>query len=398
MKKTNILLRVLTYIYELSVWALQVFIPRNKRKWIFGAWFGQKYSDNSRSMYEYVLQNHPEINALWVTKNKDIYNRLKSENKPVAMDMSLKGIFHALTSKVAFVTVVPKEVNGLWLHGAKIVWLWHGMPMKYIEADERRFVEGPSFDNPGFIKKIKKALHPFSKRKVDSVLITGDFFSPFFQSSFQVGPEKIWNDGYPRNDELFSKEQDDIVVHYRNQFPNAKFIIFMPTHRLHGLSGKPFSPFEGNEFDSVKFFELLEEKDYVFFYKGHFYDSGVSIQLNHPRFVDVTHSNIDVLYRFVKDMDILITDYSSIYFDYLLLKRPIVLTPFDYQEYIKSERPLYFDYFSLEAPKASNWKELISILRGNLSGPSTEEVEKYLSYKDGNSSERIFEHIQNTFQ
>lgn len=397
MNSNNILVRGVEAVKNFFVWYLQRLIPRNKNRWIFGAWFGERYSDNSRSIYEYVLNNHPEIDALWVTKNEDVYNRLKAENKPVAMLSSSEAKRHAATSKVAFITVADKEVNGLYLNGAKMVWLWHGMPMKYIEADERRFVEGDRFDHPTLLRRIKMLYHPYLKKHVDCVLTTGEFFNPIFESSFQVGPEKVWNDGYPRNDELFSKEQDAIVAQYREHYPNAKFIIYMPTHRLHGLSGKPFSPFEGNGFEPEKLFKLLEEKDYVFFYKGHFYDSGASVKLSHPRFVDVTHSSMDVLYRFVKDMDILITDYSSIYFDYLLLKKPIVLTPFDYEEYIKSERPLYFDYFSLEAPKANNWDELISILEGDLKDPSDEEVSKYLSHTDGNSSERIFNHIQKSF-
>lgn len=397
MDNPNIIVKVYNVIKNLFIWHLQKLIPRKKNRWIFGAWFGEKYSDNSRSMFEYVLENHPEIDALWVTKNRDVYERLKSENKPVEMLSSFKAKKHALTSKVAFITVVDKEVNGFYLNGAKMVWLWHGMPMKYIEADERRFIEGPKFDHPSHIRRFLRQFYPYFKKRVDCVLTTGNFFNPIFESSFQVGPEKVWNDGYPRNDELFSKDQDAIVTQYRKRYSNAKFIIYMPTHRLHGLSGKSFSPFEGNGFDPKKLYELLEEKDYVFFYKGHFYDTGASVELKHPRFVDVTHSSMDVLYRFVKDMDVLITDYSSIYFDYLLLKKPIVLTPFDYEEYIKSERPLYFDYFTLEAPKAKNWNELITILKNDLKAPSEEEVAKYLSYTDGNSSERIFNHIQKSF-
>lgn len=393
----NIIIRGVEAVKNFVLWHLQRLIPRKKSRWIFGAWFGERYTDNSRTMYEYVLNNHPEIDALWVTKSEEVYNRLKSEKKPVAMLSSIQGIHHALTSKISFITVDPKEVNGLYLNGAKNVYLWHGMPMKYIEADERRFVEGKRFDHPPLLRRIKMSYHPYLKKHVDCVVTTGNFFTSIFESSFRIAPEKVWNDGNPRNDELFSKGHDSIVTQYREHYPDAKFIIYMPTHRLHGLSGKPFSPFEGNGFDQEKLFKLLEEKNYVLFYKGHFYDSGVSVQLKHPRFADVTHSSIDILYRFVKDMDILITDYSSIYFDYLMLKKPIVLTPFDYQEYIKSERPLYFDYYSLEAPKANDWDELITILKNDLQEPSDEEVSKYLSHTDGNSSERIFNHIQKTF-
>ena len=106
----------------------------------------------------------------------------------------------------------------------------------------------------------------------------------------------------------------------------------------------------------------------------------------------------DVLYRFVKDMDILITDYSSIYFDYLLLRRPIILTPFDYDDYIRTQRGLYFDYNSLESTKAHNWKELLQILKDeSYNKPSKHEVDRFVDHVDANSSKRIAEHVFSNF-
>lgn len=391
--------RFVTVMVKAIIWNVQYLIPRNQNKWIFGSWFGERYSDNSRSMYEYVLNNRPDIKALWVTKNHSVYERLKKEGKPVEMCSSLKAILFALTSRVAFITVVPEEVNGLYLNGAKMVWLWHGMPMKYIEADERKFIEGDNYNKSSIYLKIKNRLFPFDKKRVDCILSLGSFFIPFFQSSFLIDNKKVWMDGYPRNDELFSSNQENIIIEARKRYPSAKFILYMPTHRLHGLGGAGFCPFDSYGFDDEVFSETLRNNDYVFFYKGHYYDAQAVAEFDNERFIHVSDNDIDNLYRFVKDIDILITDFSSIYFDFLLLKRPIILAPFDYDDYIRNERPLYFDYNTLEAPKVSSWIQLIQLLRdNNFIKPTEEEINKYITYKDGNSCVRLYNHIIQSFE
>jgi len=384
-------------IPRMLFWYTERLIPRNKNKWVFGAWFGERYSDNSRAIYEYVLKEMPCIKAMWLTSNKSIYDRLKNENKPVALLSSLKGKLFSLTASVAFITVERKEVNGFYLNGAKLVWLYHGMVMKYIMEDERRFMVGDSYGKKTIKKLLMRFLFPdMDNYNVGSITVTGEFFRPFFESAFKVDPSKIWVDGYPRNDVLFSKESEDIVKKYRGLYPTAKFIIHMPTHRLHGLKGQAFNPFEGYGFNKERFYEILEQGDYVYFYKGHFYDAEGSVDLEHGRFVRITDQDFDILYRLVKDMDILITDYSSVYFDFLLLRRPIILTPFDFEQYIVEERPLYYDYNKyIEANKVYDWDEVFGLLQSkSYKCPSDELISRYIKDRDGDSCERIVKHIQ----
>lgn len=381
------------------LWEIERIIPRNKKKWVFGAWFGDRYTDNSRAIYEYIIKNLPQIKAMWLTRNEDVYNRLKKEGKPVEYLSSWKGRCFALTSKIAFVTVSDIEVNGLFLNGARMVRLWHGMPLKHIGRDQRIDAFGEAYYHPPLLKRIYKGIvKRYTTQKNDCVLVTGNFFSPFFQTSFNVSENKVWNDGYPRNDELFSSVTEPIVTQYKEKYPHSKFIIFMPTHRTTGPGGATFSPFDGFGFNQKAFFDLLEQKNLVFFYKGHFFDTTAKVDLSNERFVRVNDDMFDVLYRFVKDMDILITDYSSIYFDYLLLSKPIILTPFDYEDYIHNQRHLYFDYDSLEAVKAYNWDQLMCILDNETyQKPSKKEIDRFFDHVDANSSKRIVKHIFKTF-
>ncbi len=383
----------------LPFWYIQKCFKRDPRVWLFGSWFGQKYSDNSRALYEYVLEYDPDIKPMWITHNKEVYNRLKELNRPVQMANTIAGKIACLKAGVVFVTTSPDEMNSKYLNGAKMVWLWHGMPLKQIMADEIKFLKTKQSPFKRFKVKLNHLLFPYeNKYKKDLVMNSSEFFTPFFSSAFQVQPDQIWTDGYPRNDALFSTYTENIVKEYRAKFPTAKFIIYMPTHRVNGLKGEPFNGFNGHGFNQEKFFKTLEDNDYVFFNKGHFFDSNANITLQNDRFVNVTDSCFDNLYTFVKDMDILITDYSSIYCDYILLGKPIILTPFDYNDYINNERPLYFDYNVWEGIKATNWNELTNILyQHSYHNPTDKEIDLFHKNRDGNSCRRITEHLKSTY-
>ena len=380
----------LKYIF----WELERLIPRSKTKWVFGAWFGDRYSDNSRAIFEYVVSNRKEIEPLWLTRNENVYDELVSKGLPVAKLGSWKAAWFTLRASIAFITVELKEVNGFFLNGAKQIWLWHGMPLKKIQADEQEFVNNGR-KTIGIYSKLIRLLTPYSRYSPVAVISLSEFFNPFMSSAFRVDNSIVWTEGYPRNDAFFSKNREPIITQYRKKFPNATFIICMPTHRLHGLNGLPYSPFIGNGFNQMIFEETLEKSDYVFFYKGHFYDKEAKVEIQSERFVTVTDRDFDNLYTFVKDMDVLITDYSSIYFDYLLLNKPIILTPFDLNQYLTTERPIYFSYEKLGAIKAYNWTDLMDILENRkFYKPTEKESELFVKHRDGNSSQRIVNRIE----
>ncbi len=402
MKKESSLELVLCSIGALlflPIWYLQKLCPRDKHIWLFGSWFGKKYSDNSRALYEYVLKNEPGIKPVWITHSKEIYRKLSDEGKPVKMSNSPGGILTCLRAGIVFINNTPEEINAKFINGAYTVWLWHGVGLKHIMADEERFL----WKHYSAFKKLKVRINRFlfpyrDKPKKDSVLNTGDFFSGFFMSGFEVNKDQIWVDGYPRNDYLFFSEEENIISKYRTLFPTAKFIIYMPTHRLLARKGVPFNGFEGFGFNKEQFFRLLENKDYVFFNKGHFCDADADINIKNERFVNLTDSDFDNLYLLIKDMDILITDFSSVYFDFLLTSKPIILAPFDYDEYVTKERTLQFDYNEQKAIQAHDWPELLAILsQKTFSSPTEEEILKFHNHKDGNSSKRLILRLKDMF-
>lgn len=379
----------------LPLWHLQRFRRRDPNVWVFGAWSGQRYSDNARALFEYVVAHYPSINAVWITRSQSVYDRLIAAGLPVAMAGSRDGIRWCRCAGVACINNWTDDFNERYLNGAYHVWLWHGMPLKQIFEDERRFLRR----RYSFFKKLKMAVNsfvfPYEQRPpIDSVLETSDFFTPFFQSACCVPPQQIWDDGYPRNDALLQEGEEDIVRRYRQQYPDATFVVYMPTHRHHALGTTPFNAFNDFGFDRDAFFSTLERGNYVFFNKGHFIDSAATVTLSHPRFLNVTDDDYDNLYSFLRSMDVLITDFSSVYFDYLLLRRPILLASFDYEGYVNDERPLYFDYSTWRAPRADTWPELLTLLEDHaFTPPSDDEIQLFHTHPDADSCQRVAQHI-----
>ena len=114
------------------------------------------------------------------------------------------------------------------------------------------------------------------------------------------------------------------------------------------------------------------------------------------RFINVIDNPLLDVYDLIKDTDILMTDYSSIYFDFLPLLKPVILTPFDFDSYTQNYRGQYYDYRQeLPSIKAFNWNEVCDILEKKSYFPLTKaQTLKYHKYIDGNSSARLTEEIR----
>lgn len=372
--------------------------------WLFGSWRGEKYSDNSKALYEYILHNKPEIRPVWVTHNREIYETLKKKQYPVVMNNSWAGIRCLLRAGFCCGPLsATTDVFGhkAWLgYGIKAFYLTHGMPSKHSGYDEPKMKQKKTLIQGKRPWWLKLYFRMFPQKNPDQLytISTADFFVPFLESCTLTPRPHIFVTGTPRLDIFFSSEKDPYIAGIRKKFPTAKLIIYMPTFRDAYDGGKPFRPFEQFGFDQAKFTALLEKYDYVFLNKGHYWDGLLSSTEYSDRFIQVADNPMLDIYSVIKEVDILMTDYSSIYFDFLLLRKPVILTPFDYPTFIKDKRGYYFDYQSeLPSIKANNWEEVCEILAQNkYFSLSEEETHRYHKYLDGHSAARLTAVIEAT--
>jgi len=374
------IIKYLLYLLFLPVWWLQRLIPRNKNIWVFGAWNGYRYSDNSRSLFLYVQKNHPDIKPIWITRDKEIQYLINSEGSISHLANSLKGIYFSLIAKKVFVSCGKRDVNSFFINGAHWIQLWHGSPFKKIGLDDKY-----SSYNTFFQRVIVKNLFPFATEfNYHGIVSNAPFFTPILASAFGVSEERILETGSPRNE-------------LRKRFQGCKILYYLPTFRGHEVTNSLFGL---SDYDVKEASSFLERQNLVLISKAHYVDNKLDSKgEEHERIIHLADNEVTDINEMLKDADLLITDYSSIYFDYLLTERPVIFAAFDLTEYITGNRQLPFRYEDVNAgPIVTNWNELFSALSKIWSNDKyhqliKEKNKRFNKYHDAENSKRVYEAI-----
>jgi CDP-glycerol glycerophosphotransferase (TagB/SpsB family) len=370
---------------------------------VFGAWFGTRYSDNARYLFEYV-QREKEIKAIWITRNKDLTPQIRRDGKNAYLSSSPLGIYYMLRAGVVIVSSELSDLNGILINGSFKVNLWHGSPMKKLNFDSE------NFKHEGSIKKyIKKTIfsilsHIREIKTYDFILATSDYFQPIMASAFSIPNANVKALGYPRNDVLFDEKYCcEYMVKLKEKYNCKNILSYLPTYRNNTDQGKDFELFSKYGFDRKAMEGFLKETNSILLIKLHYVEQermkNKHIDMG-SRIVYADENKVADINDVLSCIDVLITDYSGVYFDYLLLNRPVVFAPFDLKEYT-DQRGLYDDYgFYIAGPIAKNWSEVIEHARDALRNPKKfediriEKNEIFNKYCDGESSKRVCDYLK----
>lgn len=380
----NKIISLLVQLLNIPLFLLSKLVPKSDNLWIFGAWFGEKYSDNPKYLFEYVNKIHPEVRCIWLSRSQKTVEMVRKLGYESYRTYSFRGYLFSARAKVSVICTGFNDVNK-YIPQDFIINLWHGIPLKKILYDDK--INNVHVND--FKTKLLKIFFPFRKSVSDASLVISSSIpeSVNLSTAFKIYQDCIPVCGLPRNDVFFRKTQTNI----------RKKIIYMPTHRHEG------------EFDIFTFFskellsinQKLSELNIELYIKLHFYHA------NRAKEIDLTNVHVlnddDIqqdIYTIINSFDMLITDYSSIYFDYLLSERPIIFAPFDINEYICKDREMYFDYDSVTpGPKCFNWDEILNWItafnqNGELYSLERKKIkDMFHNYQDGKSSERVFNKV-----
>ena len=246
----------------------------------------------------------------------------------------------------------------------------------------------------------------------DWMISTSDYVN---ESSLKgvIDAKNYSNLGYPRNDLLLKDHSvRDLVLCDRDLYNRAKdafiknkqkVIVYMPTHRESATSiGKAPSPLIPLDFESLNTF--CSENNVLMVVKLHPFVMQFQSDFSPPEGYSnvVFHSAQGDIYPLLKYTDVLVTDYSSIYFDFLLLDRPIVFYDYDYEEYSSNMGGFFYNYEE-NAPgeHAHNQDLLHGTILDSVNFPDKYSDarlqcrKKFFTYNDAKSSERILKQILN---
>jgi CDP-glycerol glycerophosphotransferase len=409
MKWTRTIVSLLTSFIKFPlhlIYFFSYYSIRDKKKWVFSSWEGEAYRGNCRYLFEY-LQSHHEINAIWITKNKSIYNKLSDDLIQVEYAYSIKGIYTLLTAKAIFFSHGLYDVIPCFSRGALLISLGHVIyPIKKMSFTK-------NFSSQSFMRRLYSfLLNPYNHIKPSYEVVTSDYTKKstmYLDSKVKSELERIVPLGLPKTDYLndissLSKNalwDNRLLNNIRGMDAKDKIVLFLPTWR----GDENFSIFDFG-YNSVEINDILSCYGAKMLINFHPFDETIRRKVVADlgdRVHSVSYQGNDIT-QLLCAADIFITDYSSLYSDYLLFDRPMIFPKFAHNEYIR-ERELQIDYDSLPGKVVSNWKELGESLDQYLSN----KCDNYHDYKqsriiwrdliysgtnDGGACERIYEFVK----
>ena len=363
---------------------------------IFCSFNGKSYSCSPKAIYEYMI-NNPEFEDykfIWSFRNVEKYKFLEN-NKNTVIVKHLSKQYEKYLAQAKYWIFNYKIPDYLYPKKNQVfVQCWHGTPLKRLGCDLIHF------DNQlNTIKGMKKR-YRIEASKFTYFLSPSKFASEKFISAWnlkEIGKENIIiEEGYPRNDFLFNyTEEDKLKIKKKLGIENdeRKIILYAPTYRANqhqtGL-GYVYK-------EEVNFEKLQKEmgEEYIVLFRPHYFIANVFDFEKYKGFVyDV--SGIDDINELYIITDLLITDYSSVFFDFANLHRPIIFYMYDLVHYRDESNGFYIDLEELPGVIVENEKDLIEAIKQvNYDVEHDEKYkkfnEKYNYLDDGHATDRVVE-------
>lgn len=339
---------------------LSRFSRRDPLRWVFGHSRGM-FNGNSRALYLWLTLHRHDVDFTWIGADDATRQAMMRNSLPSYSRWSMRGIMAVLKAKVFVYTQNADSINLPLSGGAFLLNLWHGIGLKGIKygyngGDAK--VKG--FYGGSFINRMRNLAHSLDP---DAVATTSDFTQKHFAAQFRLPPERCPIVGYPRLDYAFDSQLKQLSDRLDRgagfQFNAGGFdraFIYMPTHRDTGR------PFLADAFpDLARLQSFLEEQNACLYLKLH----GHTKDTPPPAGANILHwpSGIDVN-PYLHQFDCLITDYSSVLYDYLLVRAEgAILYLFDYEQYSKADRTLLYPFFeNVAGVEARTFDELLDAL------------------------------------
>jgi CDP-glycerol glycerophosphotransferase (TagB/SpsB family) len=331
------------------------YVPRDKFLWCFGAYNGLRYADHSRMLFEEVREKYPEINAIWSTKSRRVYEHLKSRHVPVVLQGTARGFWTTLRAGVCIYTHYAHDHSRLAACGAFKVQLWHGIPLKKFKEQTNvgRGVFGAARRR---LKKVVRALQaqifPWANPTWDLLVLQSSLDEKRTLLAFGNTVRRAMVLGSIRNEWLQAQNMQT-----KTKTDRKLRVLYAPTHRQKGkvsLFEKVPVP-APNEFK-----KLLSRHNVQLEIRLHPFQASEPLP---PTFrIEGVHVNSDEavsdIYHSLAVTDIVVTDYSSIYIDAAGVGIPVICLSPDREEYATDDQGLFGRLDEFPGPLVDTWQQV----------------------------------------
>ncbi|ANU27651.1 CDP-glycerol--glycerophosphate glycerophosphotransferase [Planococcus versutus] len=361
-------------------------LPKKKNLVVFESFHAKQFSDNPRAIYEYMKEHYPRHNLLW-SVDKSAVKLFEEFRLPYIQRFTLKWFWtfpraQYWVNNVRLPRWMPKPKGTVYLQ------TWHGTPLKKLGLDIEE-VHMPNTETGSYKKNFI-----LESEKWDYLISPNPYSTEIFKRAFHYNG-KVIESGYPRNDVL-TNYSATLISNLKKELGIAeekKIMLYAPTWRDNEFYQKGKYKFEfqfdlqnwkkefGDEWVLLSRMHYLVAENFDFSaYEGMVYDVS-----SYPDIRDLYLAS-----------DLLITDYSSVFFDYAILNRPVIFFMYDLENYRDQLRGFYIDIENdAPGPIVQTEQELfqaIHVLKDSniqLDAKFTEFKNRFSSLEDGHATQRV---------
>ena len=351
-------------------------IPRNKKL--------IAYADNNLNssiyLFRYAAKQHDGYRHIYLTPLEDVYQNLKRNGYNVAKRWSISGIYAAFRAKTYVISSSKGQINNPLSRHALIINLWHGISVKKIGL--------MTYQSPEKLARKAKEFGAFNM-----IPSTSPLTQQCFMQAFGKTAEETPILGEPRNDFLVQNKSQRNIAYLEDYVPvdlqgYRKIVGYLPTWRDYGRWD--------DEIDYAALNDQLASKNDLLIIKPNPKDE------NFLGFEDLSHIKLakrqggwQDAYEILVGLDALITDYSSLAYEYILMERPVILYTPDFDRFLQ-ERELWISYEDIAPTKrVESFVELQQELNSALDGATYasqywQSLDKLHEVRDGSSCEKVY--------
>jgi len=328
---------------------LDYFYPKDDKTIIFGSDSTWSISGDPKAMFEYMRSHYPKYKVFFFTQ--------KPTERGHVNPKSIESLFIFLRARYGVSSNGMADFGEFrWSRKKIVLATWHAISMKTVGYTERGRT---SLHKQNIEKYTKSTAGAIASSRHDAAI-----------SCLMFGfGGRIFLTGHPRNDRLLREQSfgkktlKQIIPHLNGK---ERIILYAPTFRGGGTTGQVmktrFFPFP--DFSSQQLSKFLDEQNMVLLIRKHSADTISGVDFEDKRIVNFNHDKCPDVNNILPDVDYLITDYSSIGYDFLLLDRPMMFIPYDLEDYQKYRGLIIDNYnFWTPGPKLSSFKEFLDYIQ-----------------------------------
>ena len=359
---------------------------------IFISFHGRVFSDNPRAIYEALINDskYSNLKYIWDINNHKQKNIYLDDVKIIDYN-SLSFFYYMCKAKYWIINCkmpeyIVKKENQIYLQ------TWHGTPLKRLGHDIQ-VSEDTTFYRSGLNYEEMCKTYDVDVEKYNYMISPNKFCTEVFQSSFGINKERLIETGYPRNDFITNATKEDIInIKNKYHLPlDKKIILYAPTWRdnSYNVSGYTFEL----KADFYKWKEILKD-EYIIVFKPHYLI--VNKYENNEDLKDFLYSipaNAEINELYVIS-DSMITDYSSVFYDYAVLNRPMYFYMYDLEEYREELRGFYLDvYTELPGKIFEDEDMLLNDIKNNVYDYESLKIfnERFSHAQTGNCAQKVID-------